>query len=155
MRTVQFIKSVNISERQVYDGIEYLQTIKNPPINVRTLPNDGGDFEIIAPIDQEIQVSIVPIHKITDTFKKSDRPYDYFFRETYIAYSKEVEFYLQAPFNRMHQQFKDSQMDELNTRMLMMKTQDVARQVKRELYRFSTANIWTRLKYLFTGKLTG
>jgi len=132
MRTVQFIESVNISERLVYEGEEELRSSGFRYNVFRQISDAHAPLEMIAPIDQEVRVNIVPIHRMCEAFKKNDQPdflgKNVYVRETFIAYSKEVEFYLQMPFNMMHRELKNCRASELIAHIDMKRAKANARE---------------------------
>lgn len=150
MKRVKFIKSLNIEEHCLYDNDEYFQYMVCKPLNF-------VDMEPAAFLETDdiIEHVVIPITDINQcVFSPTpENPHKTVTTTTFIAHSKEVEDLLEMPFKFLHEQINGLQrkIDEENGTIYRLSNS--LRTAKEGLSDYATADVWNRLKYLFTGRI--
>lgn len=150
MRRVKFIRSLNIEERTLYDCEDSIRYHRMDKLNWIELGPESAYLET----EDTIESVIVPIIKLYNSFydPTPENPYNVVTKTKFIAYSEEVEEFLEMPFKALHEQIKgltctvNRLYDELNT------SDNQLYATIYDLNKYTRANVWARIKYLFTGK---
>ena len=147
MRIVKFV-TMHVEDRRMHPNERVLRYTS---INHRGgfLPEEGGQG--LAPVGDEFMVAtpaelrceIVPIHQVTKCFNRGalTKHEDIVRKDTFIAYSKEVEDILEVPIALLHERAEAS---EKSAQRAMHKHNIL-------LGMIGGASLWRRVKYLFSG----